>query len=883
MQRGRTQLGRGFLLLTAVLALSATPARALVLHEGVTGAAVHPADSAVGRWGANASCVAVGTDMVATTRHQGGGLGNIVVFGGEEYEVTEFFYHHEADLRLARVVPTGGGGDLSPLPLYDDSLDPPWKDETAYTAVLGGYGKGRGADLYAGPIHYGYGWTGETNTVLRWGENVVAAPGTANDPQHGFVTDVIVADFDPPGGSGAAAEAIPAEFDSGCGWYLNLGNPAHPDWHLAGLTRGVTHETESWFRQPSGDPPGDTMDAVRVGSYAAWIDAVVHPHTWLTDADADWFDAANWSGGVPDETERWALFGDVLTAPRTVTLSEQVTLGTLRIDAGESYRFADGLGETHWLVFDSDEDVARIEVNRLNRPEYHGAHTIETTIWLRSPLLVNQRSSGELTLAATVGGNGSITKRGGGTVVFAADNGTTLSSEFVVERGVLCAAHAGALGSGKVRLVGGDLCLRADADALFPNQVEATANADLHVEPLTGGAGARLALGEFKTVGSLHHTVTGSDGYGLAVDGWTRFTLGTGSVATLETASADFTCEGPVQMTGGTLRKTGPGALVFAATDPADLDFWEQTTLQVADGTARFLADAGAADRRNLTAAVETGGAIEFDSTQHLARVEIADGTVTCLPDGGRTLVTDELALAETAGVPDGLLDLTNNNLVVDYAGIGPSDSLHDEIEAWVAAGYNGGAWNADPGSPAAGISTAYAEAGVHALGVLDNGAPPMGVDPLSALDGVPLADLLGDPYAIIVRFTYFGDADLDGEVDFDDVQRLIQSWNTPPADPRWAAADFNYDDRIDFMDVQLLIAGWNNQGAPLSESPTALAGGDGTETDLPSAGEVTSLDADVLPPASVPVPEPATFLLAAAGALALLARRRGTAQRPSV
>jgi hypothetical protein len=244
--------------------------------------------------------------------------------------------------------------------------------------------------------------------------------------------------------------------------------------------------------------------------------------------------------------------------------------------------------------------------------------------------------------------------------------------------------------------------------------------------------------------------------------------------------------------------------------------------------------------------------------------------------------VTGELAFAETAGVPDGLLDLTNNNLVVDYAGIGPNDSLHDEVEAWVAAGYNSGAWNADPGNPATGISTGYADPSIHALGMLDNGAPPVGVDPLSALDGVPLADLLGDPYAIIVRFTYAGDADLDGQVDFDDVQRLIQSWNELPDDPRWAVADFNYDERIDFADVQWLIAGWNNQGAPLSAPPTALPGGDAAETDLEPLAEAGDLDAAVLPPASVPVPEPATLLLAAAGALALLARRRGAARRPS-
>jgi len=102
---------------------------------------------------------------------------------------------------------------------------------------------------------------------------------------------------------------------------------------------------------------------------------------------------------------------------------------------------------------------------------------------------------------------------------------------------------------------------------------------------------------------------------------------------------------------GGTLRKTGPAALTFASDDPADMDFWEETTLQVEDGTVRFHADAGAADRRNLAVHVDGSGAVEFASTQHLAEVHLADGAVACVPHGARTLVTGDLQVDETGGV----------------------------------------------------------------------------------------------------------------------------------------------------------------------------------------------------------------------------------------
>ncbi len=47
----------------------------------------HPSDKVVGKWGYNSSCVAIGPDLVITTKHQKGGVGTKVSIDGRQYTV----------------------------------------------------------------------------------------------------------------------------------------------------------------------------------------------------------------------------------------------------------------------------------------------------------------------------------------------------------------------------------------------------------------------------------------------------------------------------------------------------------------------------------------------------------------------------------------------------------------------------------------------------------------------------------------------------------------------------------------------------------------------------------------------------------------------------
>jgi len=145
-----------------------------------------------------------------------------------------------------------------------------------------------------------------------------------------------------------------------------------------------------------------------------------------------------------------------------------------------------------------------------------------------------------------------------------------------------------------------------------------------------------------------------------------------------------------------------------------------------------------------------------------------------------------------------GILNLNDNDFILDYSGDSPIDS----IRGLIASGYNGGAWNGTTGiltslgTSAKGIG--YAEA----AGVLGAGG--------GIFDGQSV-----DATTILGKFTYTGDASLDGQVDVSDLGRLATGWQTSQ---NWEGGDFNYDHFADVSDLGILATNWQlGVGAPLS------------------------------------------------------------------
>ncbi|HOI56167.1 MAG TPA: hypothetical protein PLP01_13025, partial [Phycisphaerae bacterium] len=188
--------------LVIILAM-ASSAQAVVLHDNMM-PEDRPPDGLVGRWGGSGSCVVVHPDWVIASIHQGGGVGTTVQIDGVSYKVAEV-QDSSYDLRLARLV----GLDGKPANLADYA-DLSWETTSMVSRdiVMGGFGKGRGSELTAFGIPYGYSWSGSSNSIQRWGSNIIDA----------VYSSILVVDFDALGDADATmCEGANAAWDSGGG------------------------------------------------------------------------------------------------------------------------------------------------------------------------------------------------------------------------------------------------------------------------------------------------------------------------------------------------------------------------------------------------------------------------------------------------------------------------------------------------------------------------------------------------------------------------------------------------------------------------------------------------------------------------------------------
>jgi hypothetical protein len=263
------------------------------------------------------------------------------------------------------------------------------------------------------------------------------------------------------------------------------------------------------------------------------------------------------------------------------------------------------------------------------------------------------------------------------------------------------------------------------------------------------------------------------------------------------------------------------GNVTFDNANSYTISGTQTLTLDASSGSATLKVLAGS---HTIAAPIVLADATTVDvaagqtlSVQHLrgAGLTVNTGNLKILAGGtansaGGTSKVTSLSIAAA-----GKLDLTNNSLVIDYTGA--VGTLVGDVRQHLQSGRL--------------ISSSATT--TTGLGYADNAV----LNPVKTT----FAGQNVDPSSLLVKFTYFGDSDLDGDVDVADLGNLATNWQTANV---WSGGDFDYNGSVDVNDLGLLATNWQA----------------GTSNPLGPASLTEALASLGLPSAAVP--EPSTVAL---------------------
>jgi autotransporter-associated beta strand protein len=388
---------------------------------------------------------------------------------------------------------------------------------------------------------------------------------------------------------------------------------------------------------------------------------------------------------------------------------------------------------------------------------------------------------------------------------------------------------------------------------------------------VAGGGQRVLSVGTFNTA-TLSGVISDTDGTGFAkagagtmvltntntYAGGTGFHNGTmvvGSDANLGAATGSLTFDGGALLTTAGLTSardivTGAGGGTF------DTGAFDSTFSTAISGTGPLTKEGTG----NLTV-----------KNVRLPQLSLHHGTVTIAANGTDSglSVVGTLAIAGGPGPNRGdvtaTLDLVDNDLVTGAPG-------RDGIASVIRSSRNDGNWNL-PGltSSAARTQTDHATM----LGVLSGAEYHSVAGPTATFDGVPVNDT-----DALVKYTWYGDTDFNGKVNFDDYVRTDNGFNNHLNG--WLNGDFDLNGQVNFDDYVLIDLAFNTQSGTLGR---ALSFADGSDRSLsgmsdPALAKVrehlTEFGEGYAQHLLAAVPEPASLAMAGLiGSVATLSRRR--------
>jgi hypothetical protein len=195
---------------------------------------------------------------------------------------------------------------------------------------------------------------------------------------------------------------------------------------------------------------------------------------------------------------------------------------------------------------------------------------------------------------------------------------------------------------------------------------------------------------------------------------------------------------------------------------------------------------------------------------------------------------------------PNSTFDISNNTVAITFgSGLDPISAIATAL----ADGYNSGTWTGGAGI----LSSTAAAVAANTLPLLSVGYADGNLD----------AGTAAAANQVVVKFTLAGDANLDGIVNFNDLDVVGRHLNTTGND--WANGNFNYDPNgaVSFNDLDIIGQNLNKNLGALGSSGVGLG------------GTTVALDAIVGVQNTIATPEPGAVMLMAVASAALLPRRR--------